>query len=153
MLLFGLKLVKVECKRRTPLPGVVDQILQDQGSNLPEQIHTIMKQYRSRHLRYITLRRPHLIEDLNDVPTLDPDNLGSLHSDSGLARHCTDQGLPNDGSSLNLIVEEPLTIDKLEGVERFCSREVSLFLHKFGVNIFPRGGKVCQIFSILVNLY
>ncbi|KAK1219187.1 Serine/threonine-protein kinase 17A [Marasmius sp. AFHP31] len=152
VLLFGLKLVKVQCQKWSHLTELMDQILQSEEFNLPEQVHTIMKQYRSRHLRYFSLHRLHPITDLDEVPSqLEPDNLAPLHGEHGFTTQCANGRLPDDGSCLNLVVKEPLPIDQLEGTERFRSREVILFLRKFNIEVTPRGGKDSNIGSGRMN--
>ncbi|KAL0060033.1 Serine/threonine-protein kinase 17A [Marasmius tenuissimus] len=154
VLLFGLKLVKVQCKKWTELSELLDQILQSEEHGLPERILNIMKQkqYRGRNLRYLTLKHPHFIHDLNDVPSeLDINSLIPFEGGHGFTTQCANGRLPDDGSCLNLVVEEPLSIEQLEGTERFCSYEVILFLKKFGIEVTPRGGKDSNIGSGRMN--
>ncbi|KAJ8080100.1 hypothetical protein PM082_016928 [Marasmius tenuissimus] len=151
VLLFGLKLVKVQCQKWTKLGQLVDQVFQSGEYDLPEQIHTIMKQYRGRNLRYFALKHLHPIYDLNIPPKLDPENLIPFRGGHGFTTQCTNESWPDNGSCLNLVVEEPLSIEELEGTERFHSREVILFLKQFNVEVFPRGGKDSNIGSGWMN--
>ena len=109
-----------------------------------------MKIYQPRNLRFVGLRRPHPIHNLTDIPKLDPDNLITLHSDGGTTVSCTHGRLPGDGSCLNLIVEEPLPFEQLEGNNRFRSREVILFLNSFDAEIYT-GRKDVRLSSFILS--
>ncbi|KAK1226892.1 hypothetical protein PQX77_010108 [Marasmius sp. AFHP31] len=101
-----------------------------------------MKTFRPRHLRYFTLRHPYPIHDLSEVPTQlpDPQDMIQLKPDLGISTDCVTSGvLPDDGSCLNLVIEEPLSIMQLEGGDRFRAREITLFLKEYEVEIYPRG--------------
>ncbi|KAL0567791.1 hypothetical protein V5O48_014201 [Marasmius crinis-equi] len=52
--------------------------------------------------------------------------------------------LPVDGSSLNLIIEEPLPIEQLSGNQRFHSREIVHFLRPYDVKFYGEGYKDCN---------
>ncbi|KAL0069630.1 hypothetical protein AAF712_003288 [Marasmius tenuissimus] len=148
ILLFGLKLVKVRCPEWTYVTDLLDNILQSGEYDLSDEILTLMKTFKPRHLRYSTLRRPYPIDDLDKVPTqLDPGNLDELDTDFGLSTECTFGRLPNDGSCLNLVVEQPLSIQQLEGGDRFRSREIILFLREYDVEVYPRGQEDSKIGS------
>ncbi|KAL0565917.1 hypothetical protein V5O48_016099 [Marasmius crinis-equi] len=102
-----------------------------------------MRIYNSRHLRYHSLLHAYPIKDLNDIPTdIELSDQIQLHPDKATTLECTFGRIPNDGSCLNLIVDEPLPIVQLHGAERFRSREVVLFLRKFEVEVYPRGAKI-----------
>ncbi|KAG7089319.1 hypothetical protein E1B28_011016 [Marasmius oreades] len=139
ILLFGLKLIKVVISEERHLPELLHDILNSGDYDIPKEIHLIMQKYTTRQLRYITFLHPIPIHDLQDPPKVQElTGFINLEPDSGLAhsRECTRSRLPSDGSCLNLIIEEPLPLEQLEVDERLRSREVILFLNRFGVNIF-----------------
>ncbi|KAL0068986.1 hypothetical protein AAF712_003979 [Marasmius tenuissimus] len=82
------------------------------------------------------------IQDIIPVP--EPQELKdivSLNAELGNTIRLRRSENPLDGSSLNLVVEEPLPIDQLseDGDARFRSREVVLFLNRHGIDVFPIG--------------
>ncbi|KAK1223375.1 hypothetical protein PQX77_013774 [Marasmius sp. AFHP31] len=148
VLLFGLRLVKVRCPRWTYVTDVLGDILQSEEYSLSDEILDMMKPFKRRHLRYLTLHHPYPIDDLNKVPKpLDPDILDELDPDFGLSTECTLGRLPNDGSCLNLVIDQPLSILQLDGGDRFRSREIILFLQEYDVEVYPRGGEDLNIGS------
>ncbi|KAL0568340.1 hypothetical protein V5O48_013651 [Marasmius crinis-equi] len=137
VLLFGLKLVKVHTQRWYHVTNLLTDILQSKNHDLPQEVRDIMQKWKPRQLRYHTLRRPLSVNNLDDIPTqFGEDNVMQVPSE-GFTTDCTHRRLPDDGSCLNMIVEEPLSIEELQGEERFRSREVVLYLRQFGVEIYP----------------
>ncbi|KAL0569781.1 hypothetical protein V5O48_012173, partial [Marasmius crinis-equi] len=142
VLFFGLKLVKVPTERWYPLTDLLNDILQSKDYDLPQEVRDIMQSWKPRQLRYHTLRRPLPINDLNDIPTeFGEDNLIQVPAE-GYSTDCTFRRIPDDGSCLNMIVDQPPSIEKLQGEERFRSREVILYLRQFEVELRPIGYSV-----------
>ncbi|KAK1233542.1 hypothetical protein PQX77_003299 [Marasmius sp. AFHP31] len=149
VLLFGVKLVRVQISEHCLFQDLLTRIQSFDELDLHPELRTLMGKYKPRNYRYFTPRQMYRIHDIDRIP--EPQELtdmASLNADQGDTIDLRRSENPLDGSSLNLVVEEPLPIDKLSesGDARFRSREVVVFLNQHGIDLFP-GGRETPICS------
>ncbi|KAL0069652.1 hypothetical protein AAF712_003310 [Marasmius tenuissimus] len=139
VLLFGQKLVRIHSVKWIRVSELLTKIYNSEEYDFPPGILNLMRTYKPRHLRYRIPLDACVIHDLNNIPTdLDTIRIRELDADFGYSTESSLDPVPDDGTCLNLIVEEPLPIDQLPEQDKFRSREIILFMKRYGVEVYPR---------------
>ncbi|KAK1236114.1 Serine/threonine-protein kinase brsk1 [Marasmius sp. AFHP31] len=142
VLLFGVKLVRVQVTECCLLQDLVARIQSSDELDFPSGLKTLMGNYQPRNYRYLTPHRNFPVHDIDHVPgPQELKDLVPLNPERAHTEFLCKFANPLDGSCLNLVVEEPLPIDQLSenGDARFRSREVIVFLNQHGVELFTIG--------------
>jgi hypothetical protein len=134
VLLFGRNLVRVAIPRQIKLTELIQGILDSDAYDLQPEIYAMSKLYGLLNLKYRVLRQVVPIQTISGppFPEVYPDTRDGRPSLFTTQCHA---GIPDDGSCLNLIVEEPPSIFDLRqtGPFRFQSREIAAYLNKHDI--------------------